>query len=156
MIKQWTPALVIAALLAAPLGAQTQPAKKKKPKKKGAVMEICLWPRKCGRSTAKPPASIKPITTQIDPLTLKIMEMEDVPTAMRINGKIVYILPRTAIPAQRRSATATPDPEGFKTVELKTATAAQANEMSQRSSKIKGGSKSEAAEAFGDGSKSKT
>ena len=84
------------------------------------------------------------------------MEMEDIPTAMRINGKIVYILPRTAIPPRKPSATSTPDPEGFKTVELKTTTAAQANEMSKRSMQIKGGSKSEAAEAFGDGSKSKT
>ena len=86
-----------------------------------------------------------------------------VTTAIRKDGKVVYIkpdgslaLPKSKIPKKKTSPTSTTDGEKFKTVKMKTTTAAQANEMSERTSKIKGGSKADAQKAFGDGSKSKS
>ncbi len=162
MSKGCLPGLLTLSLLTAGVGTAfagpDKPGKKEAPK----PIKMCLWPEECGHTPGKKAKTGKKIKLNMDPRFWPGAKGR-VTTAIRRNGKIIYVnpdgslaLPESAIPKKKKSATSTANEEDFKSVDLKTKTADQANEMSKRSGDIKGGSKADAQKAFGDGSKSKS
>jgi hypothetical protein len=182
MSKRWKQAALIAwtgafalnayALDVTPPKESPESVKKEVKKKKGkTTFTICALPFSCGPKGGKRPEftgkkAPKPIKLGNDPLSKAILAEPGVTTAIRVNGKIVYVkgddslaLPASTLPAEKISPTSEANGEDFKTVRMKTDAAAQANEMSERTSKVgagAGASKEGAAKAFGLGEKSKS
>ncbi|OIO07240.1 MAG: hypothetical protein AUJ52_10600 [Elusimicrobia bacterium CG1_02_63_36] len=174
MDKKWKQPLLISLIFAFATGAfalDSSPIKEApKPPQKGPTFTICALPFNCGTKGGKrfddKKNAPKPIKLGTDPLSKAILAEPGVTTAMRVNGKIVYVqndeslaLPESALPSGQTSPTSEADETAFQTVNLKTAAAAQANEMSERTAKVgesAADSKTGAAKAFGLGEKPKS